>query len=231
MAKNIVTLPEEDRPYEKLESLGSENLTFSELLAIIIKNGTKDKNCLELAREILSSNKNEVLSDAEYLANLNLAKLKSFKGVGRVKAIQIMATIEIAKRINLSINSNKRKVRCPKDVFELVKSLYFGKRTEMVSIIILDNSCNVLAIEKISSGFSNTVNLGIKEVFSEPIKYMAASIILVHNHPSGNISPSNQDIRFTKVIAEYGNTFRISLSDHIIIGKDEYMSMKEKGFF
>ena len=131
----------------------------------------------------------------------------------------------------LKLIDKKEKVRCPKDVYDLMKGIYFGMNTEMVSIVILDNACNVLSIKKISSGFSNTVSLGVKEVFSEPIKHMATSIILVHNHPSGNIEPSKQDVRFSKTIAEYGKTFGIILNDHIIIGKNEYISMKEKGYF
>lgn len=231
MAKNITSFPALDRPYEKLEIMGSENLTNSELLAIIIKNGTKERNCLEIAREILEGNKSEYLDDLEYLYTLSLGSLKRIKGIGRVKAIQIMATFELARRINLKLNKCKRKVICPKDAFELVCGTYFGMKTEMVEIIILDNACNVLEITKISSGSVNNVNLGVKEVFSEPIKHMATSIILVHNHPSGNLVPSKADIRFTKTMAEYGQTFNIRVVDHLIIGKNEYISMKEKGHF
>ena len=230
MAKNIISLPIADRPYEKLEMVGSENLTNSELLAIIIKNGTKDKSCLELAREILSSNKSKVLDDLEYLSTLSLNTLIKFRGIGKVKAIQILATLELAKRINNKLCTKKRKVICPKDVYNLVYNMYFNMKTEMVSVIILDNALNVLDVEKISSGMTNNVNLGVKEVFSSPIKHMASSIILVHNHPSGNLEPSRADIRFTNTILDYGKTFNIKLSDHIIIGKNEYLSMREKGY-
>ncbi len=231
MAKNIASFPLEDRPYEKLERLGSQNLTNSELLAIIIKNGTKQKNCLELARDILSSNRSEYLDELEYLYTLSLSNLQKIKGIGKVKAIQILATVELARRINIKINNKRRKVTCPKDAYNLVYSFYFGKKTEMVSVINLDNACNVLEISKISSGSANNVNLGVKEVFCDPIKNMATSIILVHNHPSGNLNPSRADIRFTKTIFEYGQTFSINLVDHIIIGKNEFISMKEKGYF
>lgn len=231
MAKNIACLPEKDRPYEKLELLGSENLTNSELLAIIIKNGTKEKNCLELAREILNSNESLFLEDFEYLSTLSLNRLMQFDGIGKVKAIQIKAALELAKRINTQINAKKRKITCPKDVYDITCGTYCGMKTEMVSVIILDNSCNILAVNKLSSGLTNSVNLGVKEVFSEPIKHLATSIILVHNHPSGNLEPSRADIRFTKMIEEYGVTFNIKLIDHIIIGKNEYISMKEKRLF
>lgn len=231
MAKNIASFPSLDRPYEKLEMLGSENLTNSELLAIIIKNGTKEKNCLDIAREIFRSNKSDYLDELEYLYTLSINSLRKFKGIGRVKAIQIIATFELAKRINNKVNKDKKKVTCPKDAYDIVYRSYSGMKTEMVSVIILDNSCNVLEISKISSGSSNNVNLGVKEVFSEPIKQMATSIILIHNHPSGNLTPSKADIKFTKIISEYGETFNIKLVDHLIIGKNNYISMKERGNF
>lgn len=231
MAKNIASLPKSDRPYEKLEINGSENLTNSELLAIIIKSGTKDKNCLDISREILAESEGLYIDEIEYLNSLSLSQLMKFDGIGRKKAIEIRAVCELARRINKNVNSEKKKIHSACDVYNLVSQIYFGLKTEIISVIMLDVRLNVIAINKLSSGLSSNVILGIKEVFSEPIKQMASSIILVHNHPGGSIIPSKDDIKFTKKIEEYGNTFKIKLIDHIIIAKDKYISMKEKGYF
>ncbi|MDF2866487.1 MAG: hypothetical protein K0R72_1305 [Clostridia bacterium] len=211
---------------------GSENLTNSELLAIIIKTGTRDKNCLDISRDILMSNKDiENISDLEYLSNMSINNLRKFKGVGRVKSIQIKAVLELSKRISKTNVNNKTKITSPMDIFNLVNESYIGKKQEVVKTILLDNSNKVLSIITNGIGKTSSVQIGIKEIFSEPIKQMASGIILIHNHPSGNLIPSKSDIKFTKNINEYGETFEIKLLDHIIIGKNEYISLKEKGYF
>lgn len=211
---------------------GSENLTNSELLAIVIKTGTKDKNCLDISRDILTSNENmENVSDLEYLSCMSLVNLKKFKGIGRVKAIQIKAVLELSKRISKTNINNKVKITSPKDIFNLVNESYIGKKQEVIKTIILDNSNKVLSVITNGMGKTSSVQIGVKEIFSEPIKQMASGIVLVHNHPSGNMIPSESDIRFTKNINDYGSAFEIKLLDHIIIGKNEYISLKEKGYF
>jgi len=211
---------------------GSENLTNSELLAIIIKTGTKDKNCLDISRDILTSNKYiDNISDLEYLSNMSITNLKNFKGIGRVKSIQIKAVLELSKRISKTNINDKTRITSPKDIFNLVNESYIGKKQEIVKTIILDNSNKVLSVITNGIGKTSSVQIGIKEIFSEPIKQMATGIVLVHNHPSGNLNPSESDIKFTKNINEYGDTFEIKLLDHVIIGKNEYISLKEKGYF
>ena len=211
---------------------GSENLTNSELLAIIIKTGTKDRNCLDISRDILTVNKNiENVSDLEYLSNMSMSNLRKFKGIGRVKSIQIKAVLELSKRISKTNINDKTKIMSPKNIFDLVKESYIGKKQEIVKTIILDNSNKVLSVITNGIGKTSSVQVGIKEIFSEPIKQMASGIVLVHNHPSGNMNPSESDIKFTKNIKEFGETFEIKLLDHVIIGKNEYISLKEKGYF
>ncbi|MEG1705768.1 MAG: DNA repair protein RadC [Clostridia bacterium] len=211
---------------------GESNLTNSELLAIVIKTGTKDKNCLDISREILTSNKNiNNISDLEYLSSLSLNTLRSFDGIGRVKSIQIKAVCELSRRISISNNLYKLKINSPKDIYDLINNSYIGKNQEIVKTIILDNSNNVLSVITNCIGKTSSVQTSIKEIFSEPIKQMASGIIIVHNHPSGNLTPSNSDIKFTKNIFEFGQTFEIKLLDHVIIGKNEYISLKEKGYF
>lgn len=217
---------------KKWNYFGSENLTNSELLAIIIKTGTRNKNCLDISRDILTSNKDiDNITDLEYLSNMSLNNLRKFEGVGRVKSIQIKAVLELSKRISSTNINNKVKITCPIDIFNLINESYIGKKQEILKTILLDNSNKVLSIITNGIGKTSSVQIGIKEVFSEPIKQMACGIILVHNHPSGNMTPSQSDINFTNKISEYGNTFEIKLLDHVIIGKNEYISLKEKGYF
>jgi DNA repair protein RadC len=219
-------------PMKNWNYFGSENLTNSELLAIVIRAGTKDRNCLDISREILISNKDiENVSDLEYLSSMSLNNLKKFKGIGRVKSIQIKAVLELSKRISKTNINNKTKVSSPNDIFNLVNESYIGKKQEVVKTILLDNSNKVISIITNGIGKTSSVQIGIKEIFSEAIKQMASGIVLVHNHPSGNMIPSESDIKFTKNISEYGDTFEIKLLDHVIIGKNEYISLKEKGYF
>lgn len=232
MAKNINKLPLNDRPYEKLELLGSNNLTNSELLAIIIKTGTKDMNCLEIAQNILSDkSKYSNLNDIDYLANLSFEELKKYKGIGRVKAIQIKAVMELAKRISKNYDNIKNKITCPKDVYDNLAYTYIGMKQECLKTIILNKQNAILSIVTNAIGSNDNIDIGLKEILSEPIKQLSSSIILVHNHPSGSLKPSNADIRFTKKVEEYSRIFNIQLLDHIIIANNNYVSMKETGKF
>lgn len=232
MAKNISNLPLNDRPYEKLELLGSNNLTNSELLAIIIKTGTKDMNCLEIAQNILSDkSKYSNQTDIDYLVNLSFEELKKYKGIGRVKAIEIKAVIELAKRISKNYDNIKNKITCPKDVYDNIAYTYFGMKQECLKTIILNKQNCILSIVTNAIGSNDNINVGLKEILSEPIKQLSSSIILVHNHPSGSLKPSEADIRFTKKVEEYSRIFNIQLLDHIIIANNKYVSMKETGKF
>lgn len=228
MAKNIKLLPLDDRPYEKLELIGENNLTNSELLAIIIKTGTKKYNCLEIAQNILKTKENiSKISDLEYLTNLSLEELKSYEGIGRVKAIQIKAMIELSKRIASMYATEKKKITSPKDVFDLLQKEFIGKKQEVLKTIILNKKNTVISVITNAIGNNDNISIGIKEILSEPIKQMANSIILVHNHPSGNLKPSNADILFTQKINENAKLFDITLLDHIIISNKGYISLKE----
>ncbi len=232
MAKNIVEIPLNDRPYEKLELLGAENLTNSELLAIVIKNGTKKYNCLEIAQNILKTNeKLQNVSDLEYLSSLTFEQLIKYEGIGRVKAIQIKAVIELSKRINSIYSAkDKYKIKSPRDVFNILGSTYIGKKQECIKTILLNKQNVVISIVTNAIGNNDSVNIGIKEILCEPIKQMATGIILAHNHPSGKLMPSKQDIDFTQKIADYSKVFNIQLLDHVIIGNLNYTSMKEQGY-
>ncbi len=219
-------------PYEKMELLGAKSLTNSELLAIIIKTGTKKLNCVKIAQNILMSNKNmSSVSELEYLSMLSIQELQTFEGIGKVKAIQIKAVIELAKRFKkIMTNLDKVKITSPSDVYNLVSNDYIGLKIEILKVIILNNQNKVLSVVNITSGNVACVNADIKQILAEPIKQLASSIILCHNHPSGSMKASRADIVFTNKIKEYSNIFGINLLDHVIFADNNYISMKELGY-
>ena len=224
---SIKQLPIEDRPYEKFERLGATYLTDAELLAIVIKNGSKDLNSIDIARYILSSHENG-LSSFKYLEQASLDELMKITGIGKVKAIQLKAVMEIAKRVNVANIKEKRiKITSPKDVYDMLKIELAQKQTEEVKVVILDNKNHVKSVATVSIGATNKSAVSPKEILSEPIKQLASGIILVHNHPSSDTTPSRQDILLTRKINDYASLFEITLCDHVIIGKNGYTSLKE----
>lgn len=224
---SIKEIPFEDRPYEKFEKLGARYLTDAELLAVIIKNGTRDLNSLDLARYILSSHDNG-LAGFKYIKEASLDELMKIPGIGKIKSIQLKALIELASRINNEILAEARvKIKCPEDIYKLLKIDMGQKPTEEVRVVILDNKNYIKSIVTVSKGSTNKTAVSPKEILSEPIKQLASAIILVHNHPSGDTTPSRQDILLTRKILDYAGIFEICLCDHIIIGRNEYTSLKE----
>ena len=224
---SIKQIPLEDRPYEKFEKLGEAYLTDAELLAVIIKNGSKSLNCLEIAKYILADHDNG-LSGFRYLKEVSLAELMKIPGVGKVKAIQLKTIIELASRINNEFMKEKKvKITSPQDVYKLLKGQMAEKPTEEVKVVILDNKNCVKSVVTVSKGATNKSAVSAKEILSEPIKQLASGIILVHNHPSSDTTPSRQDIILTRKINDYAHMFEITLCDHIIVGKNGYTSLKE----
>ncbi len=221
----IKELPEIERPYEKLELYGEKALSNAELLAIIIKNGTKEKTSIEMANEILNLNKNENKGDLNFLRDLSLEELMNLKGIGRVKAVQIKAICELATRMSKPSNYKKIQIKSPKDVAELLMSdLRFEKR-EIAKIILLNNKNIVLKIQDVAIGSGNFSNLNIRYILSETVKINAPKIILVHNHPSGDPTPSRADIIVTEKLKEAAEILKIELLDHIVIGNMQYRSI------
>ena len=221
----IKELPASERPYEKLELYGEKALSNAELLAIIVKNGTKEKTSVEMANEILNLNTNQDKGDLNFLRELSLEELKNLKGIGRVKAIQIKAICELATRMSKPSNYKKVQIKSPKDVANLLMSdLRFEKR-EIVKIIILNNKNIVLKILDVAIGSGNFSNLNIRYILSETIKINAPKIILVHNHPSGDPTPSGADIVVTSKLKEAAEILNIELLDHIVIGNMQYRSI------
>lgn len=221
----IKELPEVERPYEKLELYGEKALSNAELLAIIIKNGTKDKTSIEMANEILNLNQNHDKGDINFLQDFSLEELKNIKGIGRVKAIQIKAMCELAGRMSKPSNYRKIQIKGPDDVANLLMNdLRFEKR-EIVKVVIINNKNIVLKILDVAIGSGNCSNLNIRYILSETVKMNAPKIILVHNHPSGDPTPTKQDIFVTEKLKEAAELLKIELLDHIVIGNMRYKSI------
>ncbi|NLY44886.1 MAG: DNA repair protein RadC [Tissierella sp.] len=223
----IKDLPISERPREKLYSYGPESLSNAELLAIIIRTGHKEDTAVEVAQRILNLDNRGL----PFLSNVTLEQLTDIKGIGECKAAQILAAIEIGKRINRWKADDKVKVTSPMVIANLMMDEMRYLDKEHFNIAILDTKNQVLSIENISIGTLNASIVHPRDVFNMAIKKNANSIILLHNHPSGDPQPSNEDINITHRLVDVGNLVGIKVLDHIIIGDNRYISFKEKNLF
>ena len=225
MKLKMKELPLSERPYEKMQFLGSTSLSDCELLSIIIKTGTKEETAVDLAQKVLcliSSKNRGTLRD---LQNLSIEELMTIKGIGKVKAIQLKAVLEITRRVSKPLNYLNIKIKGPEDVANiLMEELRYEKR-EIVKVLVLNIRNVVLKILDISYGGTNFASIEPKEVLLEAIKIQAPKIILVHNHPSGDPSPSKEDFLVTDRIYEIADVMGIQMLDHIIIGDGVYKSL------
>lgn len=218
----IKKLPSSERPYEKMMMYGAEKLSDSELLAIIIKTGTKERTAIELSQDILRMKSNN--KTIRFLQNTSIEEFMKIKGIGKVKAIQLKAVCELTKRISKPIEE-KIKIQTPRDVANLLMNeLKFEKR-EKIKELILNTKNILIKIIDISYGGSDFAIMDPKDVLCEPVKMGEPKIILVHNHPSGDPMPSKQDIDTTKNIIKASKLLGIEMLDHIIIGDDKYESI------
>ena len=222
-------LPISERPYEKLEMYGEKSLSNYELLAIIIKTGTKEETSVGLAQRILSLNGNNNTQDLRFLQDISIADFERIKGIGKVKAIQLKAVCELAKRMSRPVKQLKIKIKSGKDVANLLMEEMRYEKREIAKVVVLNNKNIILKIIDISYGGNNFAMIEPKEILLEAIKCDAPKIILVHNHPSGNPTPSQTDYQVTDRIYECTQMLGIELLDHIIIGDGTYESvMKNK---
>ena len=218
-------LPVSERPYEKLKMYGAESLSNSELLAIIIKSGTKEYTALDLANQVLRLNENTNKEDLSFLQDISITEFMKIKGIGQVKAIQLLAVCELVKRINKPINKENIKIKDAKDVAKLLMNELKYEKREVAKVILLNSKNIVLKIKDISYGGTNFAMIEPKEILAEAIKLQAPRIIMVHNHPSGDTAPSKADFRITDRVYEAAGLLGIELLDHIIIGNNKYESI------
>lgn len=220
----IKEIPQSERPYEKLEMYGAQALSNAELLAIIIKNGTKEESSVMLAQKILSMQKS-TQDSLRFLQDISIKEFMSIKGIGKVKAIQLLAVCELTKRISRPIKNFNVQIKSPQDVADLlINELKYEKR-EIVKVLMLNVKNNILKIQDIALGGTSFAVFEIKDVLKEAIKIGAPKIILVHNHPSGDPTPSHEDIKLTQKLEEVSKMLEIELLDHVIIGDGKYKSI------
>lgn len=219
MPLKIKELPKSERPYEKLEKYGEKMLSNAELLAIIIKTGTKEENSIDIANRILLMS-----NSLKGLQNLSLTELENIKGIGKVKAIQLKSICELAKRMSKE-NDIMFQVKSPQDVAKIFFEEFKIEKQEIFKIIILNTKNYITKIIDFAKGKIDSINLDIKQILQEVIKQNADRIIIVHNHPSGDPTPSKADINFTKSLYKASEIIGIRLIDHIVIGFNKYESI------
>ena len=227
MSIKMKNLPNSERPYEKLEMYGAENLSNSELLAIIIKTGTKEDSSINIAQKILAM-KGNYPDNLRFLQDVSIEELKQIKGVGRVKAIQIKALCELTKRMSRNVHENHIYIKNPQDVVNLLMEEMKYEKIENVKVIILNIKNVVQKMINVSTGTTNSALIIPKDILREAVKMGMPKIILVHNHPSGDATPSKEDIEITKRVKEASHIMGIDLLDHIVIGFNCYKNIFKK---
>ncbi|NLK27079.1 MAG: DNA repair protein RadC [Clostridiales bacterium] len=225
----VKDLPASERPYEKCEKYGAGVLSDAELLAVIIRTGTKEKRAIDLAVNIL--NYSTAYPGLKGLNYLTLKELMNIKGIGRVKAIELLCLTELTKRMAKEMHKESLKLITPQSVADYFMQDMRHLTHEQVILLMLDSKNRIIKDMIVSTGTVNTSLMPVREIFVQALKYEAVNIIVLHNHPSGDPSPSSEDIRVTKRLLDAGNLIGITLMDHIIIGDNRYISLKEKGLF
>ncbi|MFZ7120533.1 MAG: RadC family protein [Eubacteriaceae bacterium] len=223
----IPELPIDEQPRNKMSINGSENLTNAELLAIIIGTGNRNETAITLSQKILKFSNN----DLSYFINSSIEEIinnKDLKGIGFVKACKIKASLELGRRLNKQVKKCM-KVRSPKDIADLLIEDMKYLKQEHFKIVLLDTKNQILGIETVTIGTLNASLVHPREVYKRAIKKNCSSIIVAHNHPSGDANPSIEDKNITKRLHDSGEILGIKLIDHIVIGYDNYVSFKEIG--
>ena len=216
-------MPQTERPREKLLKYGKENLSDSELLAIILKTGSKGENVCNLSLKILNQIKN-----LENLKNINLETLTNIKGVGLAKGIELLALTELSKRIYYKQNiTKKEKYNNPKTIYENNKYLFDNLKQEHFYCLYLNNNKQLIERKLLFMGTINKSVVHPREILKEAYKLSASSIICIHNHPGGNKNPSLEDINLTKTLVKIGQINGIPVLDHLIVTEDDYYSFYE----
>ncbi|ADD02111.1 DNA repair protein RadC [Thermoanaerobacter mathranii subsp. mathranii str. A3] len=222
----IKDLPYEERPRERLIKHGAQVLSNAELIAIIIGTGSKRESAITLAQRLIMEDKG-----LKFIVDSSVEKLASIKGIGIAKAVKLKAAVELGRRMMLSTGSDSFTITSPEDVISLMMDEMRYLTKEYFKVIMLNVKNKVIAIETISIGSLNTSIVHPREVFKAAIERSCSSIILVHNHPSGDPTPSREDIEVTKRLVEGGNILGIKVLDHVIIGDGRGISLKEKGYY
>ncbi|GIK57210.1 MAG: UPF0758 protein [Chloroflexota bacterium] len=213
-----------ERPRERLVQVGPTAVSTAELLAILLRTGVPGENVVRLAERLLIQFK-----DLPGLARASIPELMTVHGVGEAKAVEIKAALEIGRRLLASAPQEKPRVTTPADAANLLMSEMMFLEKEHLKLVLLDTRNNVLGTPTIYVGSLNTSVIRVAELFRAAIRENAAAFIVAHNHPSGDPSPSPEDIRVTRQLAQAGKLLDIEVLDHVIIGHQRYVSLKERG--
>lgn len=232
MTKQMMTmkeLPVTEQPYEKCERYGASSLSDAELIAVIIRSGTANLRSTETAALLLSKTANN--EGIAALAKMSQKDLIQVPGIGRVKAIQLICCVELATRLQKAVTRCRIVLSDPKTVADYYMQELRNLSCEQAKVLFFDTKSRLLGDQVISKGSVNASILSPREIFLAALEAKAVHIILLHNHPSGDPTPSKEDILVTKRIYDAGNCIGIELMDHIIIGDNRYISMREKRLF
>jgi DNA repair protein RadC len=220
----IRDMAEHDRPRERLLKVGERAVSTTELLAIILRTGAAGENVLRLSERLLSTFK-----DLPGLARASIAELTEVNGIGPAKAVEIKAALEIGRRLLTTAPEEKPRITSPADAANLLMSEMSFLDKEHLRLILMDTRNRVLGTPTIYIGSLNTSVIRIGELFRAAIKENAAAFIVAHNHPSGDPSPSPEDVSVTRQIVQAGSLLNIDVLDHIVIGHNRFVSLKERG--
>lgn len=218
----IRDIPLKERPMERLILHGAKNISDSELLANIIRSGNKNSSALEIAQKMISD-----FGDIGNIGRLTIAELKQYEGIGTTKACQIVSAFELGRRARKPFDVVGRRISSPSELVDYFKYELAEEEVEKFAIVNLSSGHQVLGWEIVSVGILNASLVHPREVFKQAIRACSSSIIALHNHPSGNCTPSNEDFLITQRIYQAGELVGISLLDHIVIGGDSYYSFSE----
>lgn len=218
----IKDLKEEEKPRERLIKYGKESLSNEELLSIILKTGTKNYSVKTLAKLLLKE-----INNINDLKDITINKLMSIKGIGKVKAVEILAALELGKRVYYLKDNNDIKLNSIDKIFEYFRYMLMYEHQENFIAVYLDSTLRLISYKILFKGTLNTSIVHPREIFKYAFLESAYSIVIIHNHPSGEVIPSKQDVELTNKLFEIGFLMGIPILDHIIIGKDKYYSFYE----
>ncbi|WP_047984042.1 RadC family protein [Ornithinibacillus californiensis] len=221
----IKDVPKEDRPRERLLNLGANHLSNQELLAILLGSGTKSESVMTLANRVLMH-----FEGLKLLKDATIEELTAIKGIGSAKGVLILSALELGKRLSQYKPNDRYVIRSPEDGADYIMEEMRNLNQEHFVVIFLNTKNQIIHRQTIFIGSLNASIVHPREVFREAVKRSAASIIVAHNHPSGDPAPSQEDIHVTKRLAESGKMIGIELLDHLIIGDRKFVSLKEKGY-
>ncbi len=217
-------MPEQERPRERLENVGPEALRDAELLAVLFRTGTREEGAVALAERLLRH-----FGDLRKLGQASLDELQQVRGIGRVKAIEVKAALELGRRALAYARPSRPKIRSSNDVSELLMSKFLACETEHFKALLLNTKHEVLKVVDVSAGSIDSTSAAPLDVFRQAVRESAPNVVVAHNHPSGDPEPSRADIDLTRRLKEAGALLGISLLDHVIFGDKRFVSLKDRG--